>query len=320
MKKIPKILIIDDERAVQMAMQRVLKNEGYELYFADDGKQGLKVFHEKAPELIFLDLKMPVMDGYGFLKAVQVKHDSPFALVVITGHGEDLEIERCYRMGIDFFLKKPLSRVEICGLARRCIELKRLEKERSSLLAELQESRDQLEQRVAARTVELSDTVASLEEEIKEHNITSEKLGRETIALHESNIALQVLLKRRDQEKAQYDMELIGKIEKLIRPYLDKLKGSKLNASQKNIINLVEQNLNAIVSPYLYSQLSLFIKLTAKEIQVSNLIKQGMSTKEIASVLDISTRTVETHRFQIRKKIGLQGRKTNLRQELLKTY
>jgi DNA-binding CsgD family transcriptional regulator len=53
---------------------------------------------------------------------------------------------------------------------------------------------------------------------------------------------------------------------------------------------------------------------------VSNLIKQGMSTKEIASVLDISTRTVETHRFQIRKKIGLQGRKTNLRQKLLKTY
>ena len=223
-------------------------------------------------------------------------------------------------MGIDFFLKKPLNMVEICGLARRCIELKRLEKERGSLLAELQESREQLEQRVAERTVELSDTVASLEKEIKEHHSTSEKLERETIALQESNIALQVLLKRRDQEKAQYDMELIGKIEKMIQPYLDKLKKTKVNVSQKNILNLLEQNLNAIASPYLYSQLSLFIKLTAKEIQVSNLIKQGMSTKEIASVLDISTRTVETHRYQIRKKIGLMGRKTNLRQELLKTY
>lgn len=320
MKKTPKILIIDDDRHIQMAITIALLNEGYEVYHANDGKQGLKVFHEKAPELIFLDLKMPVMDGYEFLKVIQVKHDSPFALVVLTGHDDDLAIKRCYEMGIDFFLRKPFSMAEICGLARRCIELKRLERERGRLLTELQESRDQLEQHVAERTVELSDTVASLEEEIKEHNITSEKLERETIALQESNIALQVLLKRRDQEKAQYDMELIGKIEKLIRPYLDKLKGSKLNASQQNILNLVEQNLNAIGSPYLYSQLSLFIKLTAKEIQVSNLIKQGMSTKEIASVLDISTRTIETHRFQIRKKLGLQGRKTSLRQELLKTY
>jgi len=68
----------------------------------------LQVFHEEAPELIFLDLKMPVMDGYDFLNKVQIREDSPFTLVVITGHGDDLEIERCYKMGIDFFLKKPL--------------------------------------------------------------------------------------------------------------------------------------------------------------------------------------------------------------------
>ena len=320
MKKTPKILIVDDDSHVQMAITIALVNEGYEVYHANDGKQGLKVFHEQAPELIFLDLMMPVMDGYEFLKVVQIKHDSPFALVVLTGHDEDLAIKRCYEMGIDFFLRKPFSMAEICGLARRCIELKRLEKERSRLLTELQDSRNQLEQRVQERTIELSEAVASLEGEIREHHRTSKKLENKTVALQESNIALQVLLKRRDQEKAQYDMELIGKIEKLIQPYLDKLKESKVNAAQKNILNLVEQNLNAIASPYLYSQLSLFIKLAAKEIQVSNLIKQGMSTKEIASVLDISTRTVETHRYQIRKKIGLQGRKTNLRQELLKTY
>jgi DNA-binding NarL/FixJ family response regulator len=317
---VPKILVVDDEQPIQKAIEMALVNEGYELFFANNGEEGLKIFYEEAPELIFLDLQMPVMDGYGFIKTVKFKHDSPFTLVVITGHGEDEEIDRCYKMGIDFFLTKPLNMVEICGLTRRCIELKRLEKERVSLLLEVQEARDNLEQRVAERTSELSETITALEEEIKQHEITSKKLEMKTIALEESNIAFQILLKRRDDEKAQHEMEIIGKIEKMIKPYIDRLQESKLNASQKNILDLIDQNLNAIASPFLYNQLSLFIKLTAKEIQISNLIKQGMTTKEIASALDISTRTVETHRYQIRKKIGLKDKKISLRKNLLKIY
>ena len=107
---------------------------------------------------------------------------------------------------------------------------------------------------------------------------------------------------------------------KMIKPYIAKLKKSKLSDSQKNTLDLVGQNLDAIASPFLYDQLSLFIKLTAKEIQISNLIKQGLSTKEIASALDLSVRTVETHRYQIRKKMGLKDKKLKLRDKLLKTY
>ncbi len=317
--KTPKILVVDDEKTVQMAMEIALKNENYELHFADNGKQGLEVFEREAPELIFLDLKMPVMNGFDFLKAVKLKPDSPFTLVVITGHGDDEEIQRCYNMGIDFFLKKPLNMVEICGLAKRCTEQKRLEKERACLFAELQKAREMLEQRVAERTAELSDSIASLEEEIKEHNVTAEKLRKKTLALQESSTALEVLLKKRDDERAQYDTELNAKIEKMVKPYIDKLKQTRVTTSQKNIINLLEQNLGAITSPFLYNRLSLFFKLTAKEIQISNLIKQGLSSKEIASLLEISTRTVETHRYQIRKKIGLKDNRKSLRKSLLET-
>ena len=314
---IPKILIVDDERSVQMAIEMALENEGYNLFFADNGEEGLNIFQEESPELVFLDLKMPVMDGYGFINSVKFKQDSPFTLVVITGHGEDGEIERCYRLGIDYFLKKPLNMVEICGLAGRSIDLKRLERENAALLLEVQEARDILEQRVTERTAELSATIEALEEEIRQHEITSNKLASKTAALQEMNIALQVLLKRRDEEKAQYDLELKGKIEKMIRPYLDKLKESKLRDEQKNILTLIEQNLKAVGSPFLYNPLLLFSNLTAKEIQVANLIKQGMTSKEIAVLLEISTRTVETHRYQIRRKLGLQDQKKNLRKSLL---
>lgn len=138
----PKVLIIDDEPAVQKALKMAMKKEGYEFYTASDGEEGLDLFHAVEPELIFLDLKMPKMDGYKFLKSLEISPDAPYTIVVVTGHGVDREIEKCYALGIDFFLKKPLSSVEICCLARRCIEVKRLKRERENLIKNLQEAHD----------------------------------------------------------------------------------------------------------------------------------------------------------------------------------
>lgn len=138
----PKILIIDDERTLQKAMQMALKYEGYQLYYADDGQSGLEMFRKVHPELIFLDLKMPVMDGYQFLESLDTTPDAPYTVIVITGHGDDKEIEKCYNLGIDFFIRKPLSMVEVCCIARRCIEVKRLKAEREKLIENLQKAQE----------------------------------------------------------------------------------------------------------------------------------------------------------------------------------
>lgn len=140
--KEPKILIVDDEPVLQRAMEIALKNEGYKLYFADNGEEGLEKFTTEKPALVFLDLKMPVMNGYDFLESIEIRPDSPFTVIVITGHGDDDEIERCFKLGINFFLKKPLSMVEICGLARRCIEINMLRAEREELITSLQEANE----------------------------------------------------------------------------------------------------------------------------------------------------------------------------------
>jgi DNA-binding CsgD family transcriptional regulator len=80
---------------------------------------------------------------------------------------------------------------------------------------------------------------------------------------------------------------------------------------------MLESNLNDVVSPFIHKLSSKYVGLTPTEIQIANLVKEGKTTKEIAEILHSSDRTVEFHRKNIRKKIGLVNRKVNLRSHLL---
>ncbi len=143
------------------------------------------------------------------------------------------------------------------------------------------------------------------------------ELERKAINLEEKNTALKVLIKRRDEDKIELEEKMLFNVKELIVPYLEKLKRSGSNDKQKAYVGMIESNLNEIVSPFVRALSSKYLKLTPTEIRIANLVKQGKTTKEIADLLDLSTRTIETHRNNIRKKIGIKNKKTNLRTYLL---
>ena len=87
----------------------------------------------------------------------------------------------------------------------------------------------------------------------------------------------------------------------------------KLGEKQRTYIGIIESNLNDIVSPFVHGLSSKLIKLSPTELQVSNLIKQGNTTKEIAEIMNLATSTIDFHRNNIRKKFGIKNKKTNLR-------
>ena len=131
--------------------------------------------------------------------------------------------------------------------------------------------------------------------------------------LEEVNTALKVLLKRREQDKTELEEKVLANVKELIFPYLEKLEKSRLNSKQKTCFRIIKSNLDNIVAPFLRNLASKYSDFTPSEIKVADLVKVGKTTKEIAELLNSSTGTVNFHRNNLRKKLGLRNKKTNLR-------
>lgn len=143
------------------------------------------------------------------------------------------------------------------------------------------------------------------------------ELELKTSKLEEANTALKVLLEQRIEDKKELGEAILLNVNELILPFLEKLNTSRLDNKQKAYVNIIELNLNEIVAPLVREFSKIGLKLTPAEIQVTNLVKQGKITKEIAEFLNLAKSTIDFHRNNIRKKLGIKNRKTNLRTYLL---
>ncbi len=155
-------------------------------------------------------------------------------------------------------------------------------------------------------------------EEVQKYQDHLEELVKErTINLEEANTALKVLLKKREEDKIEIEEKMLFNVKDLILPYLEVLRGGKLNTSQKAYLDIIKSNLNDIVSPFVRGLCSGHLKFTPMEIKVANFVKHGKTTKEIALMLNLSIKTIEFHRENIRKKLGIKNKRMNLRTSLI---
>jgi PAS domain S-box-containing protein len=136
-------------------------------------------------------------------------------------------------------------------------------------------------------------------------------------SLKEVNTALRVLLKAREKDKTNLEEKVLSNVKDLVLPYIERIKKSSLDNIQKSCIDILESNLEEIVSPFSRKLSSKYLHLTPTEIRVANLVKEGKTTKEIAEFVNLSPRTVESHRNNIREKLGIKKSETNLRTYLL---
>jgi len=153
--------------------------------------------------------------------------------------------------------------------------------------------------------------------DVTEREIAKKQLHEKTRNLEESNTALEVLLKKRAEDKSEIEEKVLHNIKELVEPYLNKLNKSGLDSKQKVLTGVIESNLKEIISSFSHRLSSRYFNLSHLELQVANFVKQGKSTKEIAELMHLSIKTIESHRKNIRRKLNLTNTKTNLRTYLL---
>jgi PAS domain S-box-containing protein len=188
----------------------------------------------------------------------------------------------------------------------------------------LRKAHDKLEMMVSVRTAKLMKANLRLREEIAERKRTEALLGKQaqeldakSRTLEEANIALRVMLKAREEDRKELEERVLSNIRELAFPYLTRLKNTRLTPEQSALLDVLRTSLEDVISPFSRRLASKYLNLTPQEILIADLIKGGQANKEISEILCVAPRTVEFHRENIRKKLGLKNRKTNLRSHLL---
>jgi PAS domain S-box-containing protein len=141
-------------------------------------------------------------------------------------------------------------------------------------------------------------------------------LENKSRSLEDANAALRALLKHREQNNYELEEKVVNNIKELVMPYLDRLKTNKSQTNQA-VVDIIESNLGEIMSPFLRRMASKYENFTPKEIRIADLIKKGKTTKEMSTLLGLSTRTIDIHRYNIRRKLNLNNKKINLQSYLL---
>lgn len=137
------------------------------------------------------------------------------------------------------------------------------------------------------------------------------ELEKQYALLQNKNIALREVMAQLNDEKERIGRQIQSNVDCLLLPICENIRRSSSD-TRRTYVDLLEENLKEIVSPFGNTVSQKMFRLTQQEIKLCTMIKQGMTSKEIARVLNISPRTVETHRYRIRKKLDVAKSNINL--------
>jgi PAS domain S-box-containing protein len=221
-----------------------------------------------------------------FKNAMKGEDVPPFELKYVNRKGRTIYVEVRYRP-----ILENQAVVGVAGISRDITAWKEAEEV-------ILNAKNRLEQMVEIRTKELEDKTG--------------QLALRTQSLEEMNAALNVLLKKIESDKKEIEENIRTNLQEALFPHLENLKDSRPSEAQKACISAMQEAVKSIATPFMHNLRAKLPNISSKEMLVSSLIRDGRTTKEIATILNISIKAVEFHRYNIRKKLHLTRKKAGL--------
>ncbi len=122
----PKILIVDDEMHIRALIEQTLEeleDDGVELFTAQDGEEGLNIIREEEPQLVFLDVMMPKMNGFEVCRKVKREDGMNIYIVMLTAKGQEFDRQKGEEVGADIYMTKPFDPDALLEKAREVLKL-----------------------------------------------------------------------------------------------------------------------------------------------------------------------------------------------------
>lgn len=120
-----KLLIVDDEAHIRMLIEQTLEDledEGVELLFADNGEKALSIIQEERPDLVFLDVMMPKMNGMEVCQRVKKEFNlQDVYIILLTAKGQEVDRQKGLDMGADRYMTKPFDPDEMFAIAEEIL-------------------------------------------------------------------------------------------------------------------------------------------------------------------------------------------------------
>lgn len=287
--QLAQILIVDDEPMVCELLESMVSSWGME---AKSITQSLKVIDEVKStfyNLVLLDIFMPEKSGLDLIADIR-KISPDTKIIMITGRADkELAIE-AMRQGAFDFLEKPIDMELLSYSVNRALHIQETE-------LDYKKTRESLERSQA---------------DLLDHKERLEKLNTR---LMQTNQALTILAQNIAREKEETERRIVLKTRSLIIPIIEGLQHDKnLSRYEAELVMLVS-HLEDLTSG-LAADIEIATSLSFSELRIASLIKDGLTTQELANHLHISPSTIKTHRKNIRRKLGINNQRYNLRNYL----
>jgi len=272
-----KILVVEDNLEEFLTLKKIIRKGSFKISHCKTGEEALKLVSKLKPDIVLLDIILPGISGIEVCKKIRESYENQTLPIIYISVIDDADIKlQALEAGGTDYIKKPFEPAEV--LAR----------------------------------INLHTSIIKMNSQFKkEIGVLKKNQLINKVKLEEKNSAIREMIELIKDEKSKVEKKVTTNIDKILRPILNHI-GEGGTIARKNIFTLIEKNINELTSNFGSRISAKHNNLTQKELEICNMLKSGMTSKEIADILAISYRTIEKHRYNIRKKLGLIKKGINL--------